>query len=661
MAKSKMEVKLKLEDPKEEIEVVPVTPERAKQLDDIAAHARQWYEIGRETIPSIRSSQFASFVGSTSYLLSYVNEDAIKFDFTIKDSPAAYIDFKENKIVLPYWYFSPKALKQFAPEWNGDLEGLSLALCNGSHIHELLHSSLTTRLDIPNLIDRYSAGNDALKERNAKFPQAMGSIVNVFEDILNESFGEHFIDFGVYEFIGLKNSALFSIEAVNKLVDDYAKCESDDEKLAARLQFFTMMKNSNIRKTNAAKGNEDLQRIAEMARNLAKYGAGDAWHNVGGIISTVHENTPAVNREPLASMTKKNFFDAVYAIFLGLNIEAMEKQEAPSYGGIGGDGSEMEIEMAAIAQEDDKFSRASKTFNFELSARHSKKRPINAETLDMDKNDFKIRKVMYFPNLRAAKVTDPEMLEDTGNWSFVDKIRQLRTKNHTPGMLRTSGSKLMNNRLYKMAIDDKVFANNEFEKKNKRDVEIIILVDASGSMRDIYKKVVSNAYGFYSALRKAGFKADAYAHTGLDGNSAIPGLYKIAGGGVNGSMTMSFKAQFELALGIDLNENYDGFILKSLNRVGFRKFSQSRKLIFVLSDGQPSGDNYSGRDANNHTKDEIAALRKQDIAVIAVSLVESVINGNNEIYGEEFNVDGSKDLKASFTKMIIKLQEEGRL
>jgi nitric oxide reductase activation protein len=106
------------------------------------------------------------------------------------------------------------------------------------------------------------------------------------------------------------------------------------------------------------------------------------------------------------------------------------------------------------------------------------------------------------------------------------------------------------------------------------------------------------------------------------------------------------------AVHIDLQENYDGFAIYSLKDYFLKS---TKRFMIVLSDGQPSGNGYRGGAANEHTKKIVDNLRKDGTNVYAISLVESVVQANNQIYGKQYNINGSGNLDSELRKLIVNL------
>ena len=63
------------------------------------------------------------------------------------------------------------------------------------------------------------------------------------------------------------------------------------------------------------------------------------------------------------------------------------------------------------------------------------------------------------------------------------------------------------------------------------------------------------------------------------------------------------------------------------------------RTLIVLSDGRPAGAGYDGwEDALYKTRKVVNDLRRRGIVVYSLSLIEEVIENNDKIYGEKWNI-----------------------
>lgn len=213
-----------------------------------------------------------------------------------------------------------------------------------------------------------------------------------------------------------------------------------------------------------------------------------------------------------------------------------------------------------------------------------------------------------------------------------------------------SGISLIPTRIVNMFTDEKMFSPLP-EELTERDSEVILLVDASGSMRgggfyftdsSGYKRdatLVNGVMGVASALldglAMSNIKCGVYAHTTIDtkeGEAVV--VVKIAD-----ETTRNSLEQFASTAAISNQNNGDSFAIEEAIKHFADDGKERGRTLIVLSDGQPACDAYCNRvDGNKETKKVVDRVREDGTAVYSISLVERVVENNNEIYGEKFNI-----------------------
>lgn len=634
----------------------------SKANSKISSEVRGWYEFSREIIPSIERRSFASFIGGSSALSLQVTKDAANYSFIIDTkSETAYIDAEHKVIALPLWYIHEETLTKMFGEGN-DLEAVALSLCNGSHIHEALHAKLTD----PKLItDFYSALEKDQRDFMMANQQVANVIMNAAEDLFIETDGRMTLSTFVADMLQTKNSLLFDENDVKKMVEEAGTDKASVAHL--QVQLFTALKNLSLRKfivsTDAITFNSTLSAaIKRYLDVLADHAKKNTFVRVGARAYSAYEVTRAIVNS-LSEKQREELNQKMAGTGSGMKGEGAkaggkgEKFELSTEKTPSGEGIEMEISAEEAETMAAEFEAAA---SMVMKAAKIK----NANESKWDKSEgTSVPAVTYYDDIFSIPTDSSAGRLDTSHFDyhFVNVLRQLRTTNHANGPIRKSGNHLVNQRLYRIASDGKMFANKEFERLEAHKVAVVILIDASGSMGTNYKKVLSEAFGMFKALREASIPTAVYAHTSCLTNSATPGLYRIIDSGIDKNETQ-VEDRFTAALNIPLSENYDGVIIDSLLKRVFARLPEStKKLLFVLSDGSPSGANYMGRSAIEHTVGRIAKARHDGIFVSALSLVAGVVLRNNEIYGKEYNVDAAANLRQSFENLVIRMQEEGRL
>lgn len=200
---------------------------------------------------------------------------------------------------------------------------------------------------------------------------------------------------------------------------------------------------------------------------------------------------------------------------------------------------------------------------------------------------------------------------------------------------------MVNTRLTRIATDGKIFSYREKRKAEGKDYEFVILVDCSGSMRsgDKITEAMVAGYTAYTSLRLARCRVVLFGHSeDTSGRGQVPVLYTI-GNSNDPFHDVKSKAAAFIDRGMVglLRNNYDGFAIKKAAEIGY-SMKPSKKFMFVISDGEPAGDNYHGDLAIAHTRRCVEDARKSGIDIISITIEHGAVHVNNEIYGKEKNV-----------------------
>lgn len=222
---------------------------------------------------------------------------------------------------------------------------------------------------------------------------------------------------------------------------------------------------------------------------------------------------------------------------------------------------------------------------------------------------------------------------------------------------------LMGTRLARIATDGKVFADPMDTTKFDMGIEVVLLVDGSGSMRTpshrrpltLFEAALSAAITLKVGLDGARVPASVWAHSGdvqaFDYMDCVT-MVEVAGTRPVGKATLSRAAAWTATSPLMLSQNRDGDAIRWCTSKAFK--TAKRKVLIVLSDGTPAANYYSGSPADADTKNAIAAARRSGVTVFAVSLVSSVVTSNNELYGSEFNVNASSgDIAKAIATIIV--------
>lgn len=171
-------------------------------------------------------------------------------------------------------------------------------------------------------------------------------------------------------------------------------------------------------------------------------------------------------------------------------------------------------------------------------------------------------------------------------------------------------------------------------------IQLGILVDESGSMNAYNReknKRIESAIKMTVALVNAiteikGIDLHVYGHTGTQ----VCNMFEY----VNPSMD---KESFNILSHMKARDaNYDSFAIKAAGEsmLGYSQKEYYRKLLFVISDGAPSGYNYGGQEASTHMRSISSWLREDhglEVYGIGIDDAFSQKEGD-EMYGENRSI-----------------------
>ncbi len=166
--------------------------------------------------------------------------------------------------------------------------------------------------------------------------------------------------------------------------------------------------------------------------------------------------------------------------------------------------------------------------------------------------------------------------------------------------------------LYMARFNRNIFTDDITEHSGGNLLEIVLLIDASGSMYGSSEHLARTlGVGLGEAFsRNPSVLLSAYAHTANNGNGGLT-IYTIK--------DKKHRYEKEAFLSITSKQNNaDGFAI-SWAAKQFDRRSKSRLLI-VISDGQPYASNYSGAAANDHTRESVRAAKRAGIKVVSLAV-----------------------------------------
>lgn len=220
-------------------------------------------------------------------------------------------------------------------------------------------------------------------------------------------------------------------------------------------------------------------------------------------------------------------------------------------------------------------------------------------------------------------------------------LRYMRQEKHHPGAPRTSGSKLIKQRLHRIATDGKVMALNDSTHVTKGKPRVILLIDMSGSMRSssLIDRVMNAAYSAYESLVECQVPVAVYGHTAFSRSSDyVPLVYAIAAYQMpllqrGLTTTIDARKAFGRVTKVEHSQNFDGIAIETV-AARFPEQPGTRVLV-VLSDGQPyGGASYGGQRAMDHTAEVIRRTNRSGTSVLSLSLTSDVMEANDKLYGK---------------------------
>lgn len=540
-----------------------------------------WY---KNQIPPLNSPEFPAFMGQSMRLVQYIvgRKMLPPLEVRFANSDTAYCVPSQNNIWLPLWPLSQERsafpLKNFESLSGTDRAAMVLALYNGFIIHESHHLKLTP--DADKLFEM------AAKGERVETRVLMG-IIQIVEDLYidHQAFSK---PYGL--FLQVLTDALLSKEACL----ERAAALADSPTTGDMLNLLVCYKNPALREA-------------------------DVWDAVDPeIIALFKQAFDAHDVRDRAKISR-----AVYDILMQdeeLTDDMRNCQAACSLGQLDGESND-----AVIAG-----NISDQTLAGEVLSE------ITAELKQSPEEGGSVPAVreMLMPALRYRTQADSNF-RGLGN-----VLRLLQSTNWTYGTPRKFGSRIIPGRLSRARTDGKVFGIPR-PKDSAIETEVILLIDASGSMNNIIEDVVAAAYGSYQSIRQARLRCGVYAHTS---DRKQPLLFPVVPLGAVGT-----EEAFSRVLSIYRQENFDGYAIEATAK----KFSRrdGEKILLVFSDGRPNGPNYRGDAADLHTAQVVKHLRKAGYRVISISLTRGVMATNDRIYGKGFNVD------ASGTRLVPQLKE----
>lgn len=196
-----------------------------------------------------------------------------------------------------------------------------------------------------------------------------------------------------------------------------------------------------------------------------------------------------------------------------------------------------------------------------------------------------------------------------------------------------------------LAHNDHVYERVEEDQKTKP-FSVVILCDESGSMEysGLLRKqheLVKILYGAFSEILPQD-KISIYGHSG----QSYPEIYVY-----HDKFNQSFDKTIDSMKTREHLENYDGPVIEAIyERV--RQQTSDNILMIVISDGQPSGEDYGGQPAIDDLKRVIEKCKRDDFVIMGIGFH---YGGVKELYSYHTIVDDMSTLVFNVTTLLNKV------
>jgi cobalamin biosynthesis protein CobT len=210
--------------------------------------------------------------------------------------------------------------------------------------------------------------------------------------------------------------------------------------------------------------------------------------------------------------------------------------------------------------------------------------------------------------------------------------RQRATVNRPYGVDRERGHNIR--KLYRIGTDQKIFAET-LKMSNYKPMQVLILIDCSGSMSgQRVNQAMKAALGAAHGLVEARCEVAVYGHTAdtMGGTEVI--IYR--GKTFTEPITLLGPRLKHLLRNERLCQNRDGYAIGYVAKKMTN--TQRKRLMIVISDGEPCAPGYSGTAGDDHTRRTVEETRRKGIQILSISISPEANRANNRIYGEDWNV-----------------------
>lgn len=243
----------------------------------------------------------------------------------------------------------------------------------------------------------------------------------------------------------------------------------------------------------------------------------------------------------------------------------------------------------------------------------------------------------YTMNRVSPDMSHSEMDLDRRYAGLAKVGRQRAVTNRPYGIDQRRGHSIR--KLHRIATDGRIFAE-PMKSQTYKPMEVVLLVDCSGSMgwNDNITKAGEAVIGAAAGLKDARCEVEIVGHT-ADIDDITLTLYDIKEW--SDPISVASRRMKRLTRGsgeFKLCQNRDHLAITEVAKDFRSSNQQRRRLLIVISDGEPAAREYYGPRAEEATKKAVDATRRMGIDVMSISITSEAMRSNDRIYGHQHNV-----------------------
>lgn len=210
------------------------------------------------------------------------------------------------------------------------------------------------------------------------------------------------------------------------------------------------------------------------------------------------------------------------------------------------------------------------------------------------------------------------------NFYFINNKTTLESYGHLSGDID-------DNNLYKLSLnDDRIMSKKDIISHKK--IAICLLVDESGSMDDKYVQATNVAISLAEGLKDY-FGISIYGHTAEHDHDDEY---------IKGCLITEYctprNNRIESCVNIEAkSENVDGVAIELVAKKFYQDFPDQRRIIFHISDGEPSSSYYGGHDADKHVSNICQMVRSRlETEVYGIGICDAFESSTGKkLYGSD--------------------------